>query len=59
MDLRRSSKGIKEQAKIMGSFSILMYDLHTDHLDQMKDHDQAVIREQMLAGGASKRRTAT
>lgn len=33
------SGGIREQAKIMGSFAILMYDLHTDHLHQMKDHD--------------------
>lgn len=34
-----ASAGIREQAKIMGSFAILMYDLHTEHLHQMKDHD--------------------
>ena len=46
MDLKRgSSTNIKEQAKIMGSFSILMYDLQTNNLHKMKDDDQAVIRE--------------
>lgn len=34
---RKGTKGIKEQAKIMGSFAILMYDLQTDHLHKMKD----------------------
>ena len=33
----------------MGSFAILMYDLQTDNLHQMKDHDQAAIRQQMSA----------
>lgn len=31
----------------MGSFAILMYDLPSDNLHQMKDQDQAVIREQL------------
>ena len=40
MDLKRSSTTkIKEQAKIMGSFSILMYDLQTNNLHKMKDDD--------------------
>ena len=42
-------KGIKEQAKIMGSFAILMYDLQTDNLHRMKDQDQAAIRDQMMS----------
>lgn len=57
MDVARSRKGsagIKEQAKIMGSFAILMYDLHTDSLRKMKDRDQAVIREQMTSQNKSK-----
>ena len=50
MDLKRNSTAkINEQAKIMGSFCILMYDLQTDSLHKMKDQDQVVIREQMTA----------
>lgn len=50
MDIKRNSKAkINEQAKIMGSFCILMYDLQTDSLHKMKDQDQVVIREQMTA----------
>mmetsp|Transcript_20220 Transcript_20220/g.27330 ORF Transcript_20220/g.27330 Transcript_20220/m.27330 type:complete len:181 (+) Transcript_20220:757-1299(+) len=53
MDLaraRKGSAGIKEQAKIMGSFAIRMYDFHTDSLHQMKNkRDQNVIREQVEA----------
>lgn len=52
IDLARSHKGsagIKEQAKIMGSFAILMYDLQTDSIHKMKDHDKAAILEQMTA----------
>lgn len=50
MDLARSKRGsvgIKEQANIMGSFAILIYDLQTNSLHKMQDRDQAVIREQM------------
>lgn len=64
MDLARSRAGIKEQAKFMGSFAILMYDLQTDNLHKMKDHDQAVIREQMTTQNnksttTTKKQTAT
>ena len=51
MDLARSRAGIKEQAKFMGSFAILLYDLQTDNLHKMKDRDQAIIREQMTSSG--------
>ncbi len=38
MDLARNrGAGIKEQAKFMGSFAILLYDLQTDNLHKMKD----------------------
>ena len=37
----------------MGSFAIIMYDLQTDHLHKMKDHDQAVIREQLMMSNSS------
>ena len=60
MDLRRGSQStkIKEQAKIMGSFSILMYDLQTNSLHKMKDNDQAIIREQMTAQNKKKQRSS-
>ena len=60
MDLQRcQSAKIKEQAKIMGSFCILMYDLQTDNLHKMKAQDQAVIREQMSAQSKRKQRVAS
>ena len=31
------SSTFKEQAKIMGSFAIILYDLQTDHLHRMED----------------------
>ena len=50
MDLKRNSAAkVNEQAKIMGSFCILMYDLQTDNLHKMKYEDQAVIRESLTA----------
>lgn len=35
----------------MGSFAILMYDLQTEHLHQLKDDDQMAIREQIISVG--------
>ena len=39
--------GISEKLKIIGNFCIVIYDLQTEFMHQLKDHDQMVIREQL------------
>ena len=39
--------GISEKLKIIGNFCIVIYDLQSEFMHQLKDHDQMVIREQL------------
>ena len=51
MDVARGRKksiaGISEHPKVIGNFSIIIYDLQSEYLYQLKEQDQAVIREQI------------
>lgn len=40
-----NSNEVKEVPQIMGNFAIIKYDLLSESLYQMKQHDQEVIRE--------------
>ena len=51
MDIARGKRkpiaGINESQKILGNFCIVVYDLQTEFMYQLKDQDQMVIREQL------------
>ena len=36
---KKSIAGISKQEKIMGNFSIVIYDLQSEYLYQLKEHD--------------------
>ena len=73
MDVARSKKkpiaGISEHQKVIGNFSIIMFDLQSEFLYQLKEDDQDAIRAQIrkqalssqndLFDGNTKTRSAT